>query len=95
MDRVQGEACRDARNSLGDVIGITPAAERLRQRLRTKSAPEPSLDEKPCCVYGLVTRTCLENLVREVEDLKRSVNTLLWGAGTAVLLDVVMRLAGM
>lgn len=91
----RGEARGDARTCLGDVIGIASAGDRVRQRLRPKAEPAPLLDEKPCCVYGLVTRTCLENLVREVEDLKRSVNTLLWGAGAAVLLDVVMRLAGL
>lgn len=48
----------------------------------------------PCCVYGLVTREALENLIDDVAELRSRINTLLWGFGGAVLLDVLMRLAG-
>jgi hypothetical protein len=73
--------------------------ERVARRLRLLR-PEPkvelpsALDDDPCCVYGLMTRTTLDNLAKDVDELKTRVNALLWGVGSAVLIDIVMRLAG-
>ena len=71
---------------------------RLKARLRVLGGKddrdERQIDEGPCCAYGLVTRALLDELAKDVEEIKGRVNTLLWGMGAAVLLDVVMRLAG-
>ncbi|MDP9350000.1 MAG: hypothetical protein M3P51_00420 [Chloroflexota bacterium] len=71
--------------------------EKIKQRLRVLRAGDehPALvDDEPCCVYGLVTRATLDNLAKDVEEVKGRVGALLWGVGGAVLLDVLMRLSG-
>lgn len=70
--------------------------ERVKAKLRVLAAPDQkeAVDEGPCCVYGLVTRGSLDHLSQQVAELKGRVNTLLWGAGGAVLLDILARMAG-
>lgn len=50
------------------------------------------VDERPRSVYELVTRQMLEELKREVGEVKGRVNTLLWMVAGAIVLDVVVRL---
>jgi len=70
-------------------------ARRLRLLREERGAERPSaLDDDPCCVYGLMTRATLDNLAKDVDELKTRVNALLWGVGTTVVIDVFMRLAG-
>lgn len=71
------------------------AEERLKSRLHLLDSKERrELDEGPCCVYGLITRGALDNLAKEVQEVKNRVNTLLWGVAGITLLDALMRLAG-
>jgi hypothetical protein len=46
----------------------------------------------PRSVYEVVTRQMLEELKREVGEVKGRVNTLLWMVAGAIVLDVVVRL---
>lgn len=70
-------------------------ARRLRLLREERGGERPSaLDDDPCCVYGLMTRATLDNLAKDVDELKTRVNALLWGVGTTVVIDVFMRLAG-
>ncbi len=67
----------------------------LRPRDGDEKNQHPSgVDEHPGCVYEVVTRTMLEGLAKDVEEVKSRVNALLWGVGGAVLLDVIMRVGG-
>ncbi len=50
------------------------------------------VDERPRSVYEVVTRQMLEELKREVGEVKGRVNTLLWMVAGAIVLDVVVRL---
>lgn len=50
------------------------------------------LDERPRSVYEVVTRQMLEELKREMGEVKGRVNTLLWMVAGAIVLDVVVRL---
>lgn len=50
------------------------------------------VDERPRSVYEVVTRQMLEELKREVGEVKGRVNTLLWMVAGAILLDLVARL---
>jgi hypothetical protein len=43
-------------------------------------------------VYEVVTRQMLEELKREVGEVKGRVNTLLWMVAGAIVMDVVVRL---
>jgi hypothetical protein len=52
------------------------------------------VDERPRSVYEIVTRQMLEELRRDVAEVKGRVNALLWLVAGAVLLDWIMRLAG-
>ena len=58
------------------------------------SAPvaESVLDERPKSVYEVLTRQMLEELKREVGEVKGRVNTLLWMVAGAIVMDVVVRL---
>ena len=49
------------------------------------------VDERPRSVYEVVTRQMLEELKREVGEVKGRVNTLLWMVAGAILLDLVAR----
>ena len=50
------------------------------------------VDERPRSVYEVMTRRMLEELKREVGEVKGRVNTLLWMVAGAIVLDVVVRL---
>ena len=51
-----------------------------------------AVDERPRSVYEVMTRRMLEELQREVGEVKGRVNTLLWMVAGAIVLDVVVRL---
>lgn len=50
------------------------------------------VDVRPRSVYEVVTRQMLEELKREVGEVKGRVNTLLWMVAGAIVLDLVVRL---
>jgi hypothetical protein len=51
-----------------------------------------SVDDRPRSVYEIVTRKMLEELKEDVGEVKGRVNTLLWLAAGAVVLEMVVRL---
>jgi hypothetical protein len=63
--------------------------ERL-QRLRTRS----SVELRPASAYEAVTRQMVEGLADELKEIRGRLNGLLWMVAGAILLDVVMRVAG-
>lgn len=76
---------------------FTDVGEHIRARigaLRAQDERTSLVDDEPCCVYGLVTRATLDNLAKDVEEVKSRVGALLWGVSGAVLLDLLMRLSG-
>jgi hypothetical protein len=64
------------------------------QRYRSTRAKGVTVDERPGCVYGMLTREEVDDLVKEIEELKATLNkiyvsTLLMFVGLVVnvLLD--------
>jgi hypothetical protein len=95
----RGETSTNTRDSRG--AGTLDPAESIKARLRLLRSSEREqrerrapISDEPCCAYGLVTRTKLESLAQDIEEIKSRVNALLWSVGGAVLLDVVTRLVG-
>ena len=56
-----------------------PGVQRLRavlRRYRRTRASGLTVDERPGCVYGMLTREQLDELVREIEQLKSTLNRI-------------------
>ena len=56
-----------------------PGVDRLREvlrRYRTTRASGVTVDERPGCVYGMLTREQLDDLVKEIEQLKSTLNRI-------------------
>lgn len=65
----------------------------LRARLqRLRSAP--AAEVKPPSAYEAVTRQMVEALAEDLREIKGRLNGLLWMVAGAIVLDVVLRLAG-
>jgi hypothetical protein len=71
----------------GDGPGVESLREVLR-RYRGTRARGVSVDERPGCVYGMLTREQLEDLVRDIEGLKSTLNKIYVSV-------VLMRCSGM
>ena len=52
------------------------------------------VDERPRSVYEVVTRQMLDELKREVSEVKGRVNTLLWMVAGAIVVELVVKVAG-
>jgi hypothetical protein len=70
----------------GDGPGVESLREVLR-RYRGTRARGVSVDERPGCVYGMLTREQLEDLVRDIEGLKSTLNK--------IYVSVVLMLVGL
>jgi len=67
-----------------------PGVERLRDVLRRYSrtrATGVAVNERPGCVYGMLTREQLDDLVKEIEQLKSTLNR--------IYVSVLLMLAGL
>lgn len=56
-----------------------PGVERLRdvlRRYRRTRATGVTVNERPGCVYGMLTREQLDDLVKEIEQLKSTLNRI-------------------
>lgn len=51
------------------------------------------VDMAPGCGYGLQTRQMIDDLKREIDELKVRVNGLIFTVVAAIVVDVVMRLS--
>jgi hypothetical protein len=70
----------------GDGPGVESLREILR-RYRGTRARGVTVDERPGCVYGMLTREQLEDLVRDIEQLKSTLNR--------IYVSVVLMLVGL
>lgn len=68
------------------------AVKMLGRQPEGEVGAESAIDERPRSVYEVVTRQMLEELKREVGEVKGRVNTLLWMVAGAIVMDVVVRL---
>jgi hypothetical protein len=46
------------------------------QRYRSTRAKGVTVDERPGCVYGMLTREEVDDLVKEIEELKATLNKI-------------------
>jgi hypothetical protein len=80
---------------------VRPPDERT-QRLRRaiaglQAAKQPgleSVDLSPKSTHEAVTRQMVEDLAKDLGEVKSRVNAVLWAVVGAVVVDVAMRLAG-
>lgn len=68
-------------------------ADRLAEMLRTRG-PERrvAVDLAPTSTYEAVTRQMVNDLAREVGDLRRRIDTLFYVVVSAIIIDVLGRL---
>ena len=69
------------------------AEEEIRERVRRLRAG-PAVELRPSSAYEAVTRQMVEALTDDLKEIRGRLNGLLWMVAGAILLDVVMRLAG-
>jgi hypothetical protein len=69
------------------------AEAEVRERLRRLRRAE-SVELRPVSAYEAVTRQMVEGLADELKEIRGRLNGLLWMVAGAILIDVVMRLAG-
>jgi hypothetical protein len=80
---------------------VRPPVERT-QRLRRaiaglQAAGQPgleSVDLSPKSTHEAVTRQMVEDLAKDLGEVKSRVNALLWAVAGAVLIELAMRLGG-
>jgi len=70
-----------------------PAAG-LRERV-AKWRAGPAVDLTPASAYEVVTRQMVEQLREDLREIKGRLNGLLWMVATAILLDILTRVAGL
>jgi hypothetical protein len=72
--------------------------EGLRRQVARWRAGEgrgQAVDLAPASVYEVVTRQMVEQLREDLKEIKGRLNGLLWMVATAILLDIVTRVAGL
>jgi hypothetical protein len=57
--------------------------------------PSPGVDLEPGCAYGVVTRAMVDALMQELRIIRGRVDSLLSLVVGAIVLDVLLRLAGL
>jgi hypothetical protein len=50
--------------------------KKVLQRYRSTRAKGVTVDERPGCVYGMLTREQVDDLVKEIEELKATLNKI-------------------
>ncbi len=74
-----------AKGRLEDALG------RLASRWRARGPQPPQISLSPGCAYGVRYAQALEDLQKEVAEMKARLNGLLFLLAGAVALEVVMR----
>jgi hypothetical protein len=69
-------------------------SKRLAKIIRSRSAATHKLDSEPGTVYEVITRQMVEDLGRELRDLRKRIDTLLFVVISAIIVDIAMRLTG-
>jgi hypothetical protein len=72
---------------------VDERAEALREQVR-RFRSGAGVELRPSSAYEAVTRQMVEGLTDELREIKGRVNGLLWMVAGAIVLDVVLRLAG-
>jgi len=78
-------------------MGVSAAEIEVREtvrRMRERSS-SPGLEMRPGSAYEAVTRQMVEGLGEDLREIRGRLNGLLWMVAGAIVLDVVMRLAGL
>lgn len=73
-------------------VELKEAVQRMRNRPRDPSSP--SVEPRPVSAYEAVTRQMVEGLAEDLKEIRGRLNGLLWMVAGAIVLDVVMRVAG-
>jgi len=73
---------------------VSGGTERLARTLRVMTAERTALEQEPATVYEIVTRQMVEELARDVRDLRRRIDTLLFMVAAAIVVDLALRLTG-
>jgi hypothetical protein len=53
---------------------------------------QSAIDHQPSSVYEVVTRTRLEELAKDVDELKHRFNMVLWTILGAIVVDMILRM---
>jgi len=69
-------------------------AEALRGQIRRWRQPPPGVELRPASAYEAVTRQMVEALTEDLREIKGRLNGLIWMLSGAIVVDVVLRLAG-
>jgi hypothetical protein len=69
------------------------AEAEVRKSLRRLRA-HPPVEMRPGSAYEAVTRQMVEGLADDLKEIRGRLNGLLWMVAAAILVDVVMRVAG-
>ncbi len=69
-------------------------SERLGRTIRRRSASKGKLKSEPVSVYEVITRQMVEEFGRQLRDVRKRIDTLLFVVIAAIVLDLVMRLTG-
>lgn len=67
---------------------------RLARAVRSRMVERTALEREPATVYEVVTRQKVEELAREMRDLRRRIDTLLFMVLAAIVVDLALRLSG-
>ena len=65
----------------------------LREQVR-RWRERPGVELAPASAYEAVTRQMVEGLASDLREIKSRLNGMLWMVAGTVLLDVVLRVAG-
>ncbi len=79
VDAGRTEAPRPAHRGDGGMNREGPGAKRLREvlrRYRRTRTRGVTVDERPGCVYGMLTREQVDDLVGEIKQLKSTLNRI-------------------
>jgi hypothetical protein len=73
---------------------MSSGVERLARALQPRAVERTALEQEPATVYEVVTRQMVEDLARDVRDLRRRIDTLLFMVIAAIIVDLALRLSG-
>ena len=80
---------------MGDGVTADRRTAELGEAVRRWRRVEAGVELKPASAYEAVTRQMVESLAEDLREIKSRLNGLLFMVGGTVLLDVVLRVAGL
>lgn len=67
-------------------------ADKLVELFRARSTERREVDLRPSSAYEAVTRQMVNDLVREIGDMRRRLDSLFYVVVSAIVVDVLIRL---